>query len=82
MESLRFIFRFIRNGEEEPDYEPRENKERVEPVVDEDISEFNRFFQGLGNEPLNNFEKSVIKTYLAWKLGITGKEEDGAAQSD
>lgn len=39
----------------------------LEEMVDEDIANFDKFFQGLGNDPLSMFEKAAIKTYLHWK---------------
>lgn len=39
----------------------------LEEMVDEDIANFDRFFQDLGNDPLSMFEKAAIKTYLHWK---------------
>jgi len=76
VEKLWFIIRFFRNDEELPDYEPAEDKRRVESCVNEDIAQFNSFFQGLGNDPLSKFEVSAIKTYLAWKLGLAREKKD------
>lgn len=45
----------------------------AEESVNTDIQSFNDFFQGLGNEPLTRPEKAIIKTYLAWKLGLVKK---------
>ena len=42
----------------------------VEKTVDQDIEDFNEFFRGLGNEPIIRSEKAIIKTFLAWKLGL------------
>lgn len=42
----------------------------LEKVVDEDILAFDSFFQSLGNDPVVRGEKAIIKTYLAWKLGL------------
>lgn len=39
----------------------------LEEMVDEDIANFDKFFQGLGNDPLSMFEKAAIKTYLFYK---------------
>lgn len=40
----------------------------LEQAVDEDIAEFDRYFQGaLQNEPLVFSERAIIKTYLHWK---------------
>ena len=38
----------------------------LEAAVDDDIREFESWFQGLGNDPLTKAEKSILKTYL-WK---------------
>lgn len=46
----------------------------LERVVDADVEEFSQFFQSLGNEPLVRGEKAIIKTYLAWKLGVMKKD--------
>ena len=39
----------------------------LEEAVDEDIAEFDKYFQSLGNGPLNGYEKAAIKTYLHFK---------------
>jgi DNA-binding ferritin-like protein (Dps family) len=39
----------------------------LEEMVDEDIANFDKFFQSLGNDPLSSFEKAAIKTYLWYK---------------
>lgn len=41
--------------------------------VDLDIEGFDTFFRSIGNEPLTRPEKAIIKTYLAWKLGLVKK---------
>jgi len=48
----------------------------AEQAVNQDIAEFDQFFQGLGNEPLNKFEVAIVKTYCAWKLGLTQEKKD------
>lgn len=45
----------------------------IEKQVDEDIASFNDFFRELGNDPLAKSERAIIKTYLAWKLGLAKK---------
>lgn len=46
----------------------------VEDVVDLDIAVFNDFFQEkLGNAPIVRSEKAILKTYLAYKLGLVKK---------
>ena len=42
----------------------------VQKTVDADISAFDNAFQQLGNDRLVRGEKAIIKTYLAWKLGL------------
>jgi hypothetical protein len=44
--------------------------ELPENQVDQDISQFNDWFQTKGNEALARSEYAIIKTYLAWKLGL------------
>lgn len=39
-------------------------------LVDNDIAKFNEWFISLGNDPLVKAERAIIKTYLAWKLGL------------
>jgi len=39
----------------------------LEEMVDEDIANFDKFFQGSGTPALSMFEKAAIKTYLHWK---------------
>lgn len=41
--------------------------------VNEDLVKFDEWFQKLGNEPLAESEKSMIRTYLAYKT----KESSG-----
>lgn len=41
-----------------------------EKIVDDEIRDFNDWFQTLGNGPLGPFEKAPLKTYFAWKLGL------------
>ena len=50
-------------------------REKLEEVVDEEVSSFDAWFQAtLNNGPLVNSERAIVKTYLAWKLGV----KDGA----
>lgn len=37
--------------------------------VDPEISAFESAFVGLGQSPLIGIERSLLRTYLAWKLG-------------
>ena len=46
------------------------NRLELEGKVDADILEFSEFFKSLGNDGLARSEKAIIKTYLAWKLGL------------
>lgn len=55
-----------------------ESKSRIllEQTVDDDIDQFADYFCGeLGNDPLAKAEKSIIKTYIAWKFGLGPKQE-------
>jgi len=50
-------------------------KEKLEEAVDAELASFDTWFQAtLGNGPLVNSERAIVKTYLAWKLGVA----DGA----
>ena len=40
----------------------------VEKDVEEDIREFEHWFQSLDNDPLVRSEVAILKTYLFWKL--------------
>ena len=42
----------------------------LEKEVDEDIELFSKAFQTIGDGGLIAAERAIIKTYLAWKLGI------------
>lgn len=37
-------------------------------AMDSELSAFNQWFAGQGNEPLVKMERTILKTYLAWKL--------------
>jgi len=51
-----------------------EERARLEAYVDEDIVEFDRFFQSIqrpeNRVALIGVERAAIKTYLAYKLGL------------
>jgi hypothetical protein len=53
----------------------------VEQEVDQDIAGFDKWVQGSGlGDPLSRPERAIIKTWLAYKLGISGatkKPSDG-----
>lgn len=49
---------------------PLEQRDELEKEVDADIADFSSSFQGIGDGPLIPAERAIIKTYLAWKLGI------------
>ena len=50
---------------------PAEPAKTIENVVDEEIDEFSRWFcEQLKNDPLVRSERSILKTYFAWKLGL------------
>lgn len=50
----------------------------VGQVVDEDVRQFNEYFQSLGNDPLIGFEKAALKTYLLYKLRGESNAEKAA----
>ncbi len=39
----------------------------LEKEVDEDLEKFSDFFRSMGNDPLSQFERTTIKSYLYWK---------------
>lgn len=47
-----------------------EQRVELEKEVDADLDEFARSFQSMGNDRLSRPERAILKTYLAWKLGI------------
>jgi hypothetical protein len=50
-------------------------RETLEGAVDDELKKFDEWFQGLGNDPLVKGERAIIKTYLAWKLGVVHGQE-------
>lgn len=50
-----------------------ESTKDIERLVDEEIAEFDQFFRELGNDPIVRSERAIIKTYLAYKLGLVKK---------
>lgn len=53
--------------------------EHLEAAVDADIRGFDAYFQSLGNDPLDKFERAAIKTYLWYKLH---REDPNAKDAD
>lgn len=50
------------------------DNKQIECIVDDDIKDFDSFFQEhLKNDPMNKAERAIIKTYVGWKLGIFQK---------
>jgi hypothetical protein len=41
-------------------------------LANQEIAEFERWFMGLGNEPLSKSESAILRTYFAYKL-VVGK---------
>lgn len=50
----------------------------VEKVVDRDLAEFAEFMRSISSEGLAHPELAILKTYLAWKLGLGTEEEQDA----
>jgi hypothetical protein len=50
----------------------------AERVVDGELDSFERFMQSIGNEGLARAERAILKTYLAWKLGVGQEQEKDA----
>ena len=57
-----------------------EEKARVvaERIVDRDLSAFEVFMQERVGDGLARPERAIIKTYLAWKLGLGQEQEQDA----
>ena len=47
-----------------------DRKANLLAAVTEEISEFDKWFQSLGNQPLVKSETAILKTYFAYKLGL------------
>ncbi len=57
-----------------------EDGERLSKAVDEDIAEFDEYFQReLQNDPMTKGEKAIIKTYLHYHLVHKRKANDETA---
>lgn len=50
-------------------------RDELEKEVDRDIELFSRVFLVIGDGGLIPAERAIIKTYLAWKLGIVAAAE-------
>jgi len=48
-------------------------------AMDVELEAFDRWFRSQGNQPLARLERSILKTYLAWKLL---HEEDDVDSTD
>jgi len=44
------------------------SKVEVAEAMDAELGRFQQWFMGQGNEALMKMERSILKTYLAWKL--------------
>jgi hypothetical protein len=39
-------------------------------AMDTEVNAFNAALRAVGMEPLTSYERAILKTYIAWKLGI------------
>lgn len=53
-------------------------RELSEMVVDADLEVFSKVMESLGNDGLARPERAIIKTYLAWKLGLGQEQKENA----
>jgi hypothetical protein len=53
-------------------------RELVEGVVNRDLEAFGSFMEGHTGDPLARPERAIIKTYLAWKLGLHQEQAENA----
>ncbi len=61
---------------------PFRTSKELEPWADEAIAEFDNWFQEQGNSQLTNSERSILKTWLYFKLVAEGKKNDGEEASN
>ena len=45
----------------------------IEETVDADLESFNEFFRTFNTDPISRPERAILKTYLAYKLGLMKK---------
>ena len=50
-------------------------KEKIAVAMEAEVAGLNRELQLHKMQPMNVFERAIIKTYLAWKLGLGIKAE-------
>lgn len=50
----------------------------VEGIVNRDLDTFEAFMRGHTGDPLARPERAIIKTYLAWKLGLHQEQKENA----
>jgi hypothetical protein len=53
----------------------------VEQAVDTSITEFDKWFQSLGNDPLVGSERAILKTWLFFALRVVPKETPSTVSS-
>ena len=46
--------------------------EQLSEAMAPEVTKFEEWFKGQGNEPLIGHERSIVRTYLAWKLKFEG----------
>jgi hypothetical protein len=46
----------------------KSSPEQIAVAMDDELNRFQAFFTAKGNQPLMMIERSILKTYLAWKL--------------
>lgn len=50
----------------------KERGKDLEEIVADDLARFNAWFQEQGNDPLVHVEVAILKTYLYWKVCVSG----------
>jgi hypothetical protein len=75
----------MNDGEDWADFEDLkkwegEDKARrvAERIVDRDLDTFTQFMEQRGGEGLARPERAIVKTYLAWKLGLAQEQKENA----
>ena len=52
------------------------DNEEIAKGMDPELARFQEWFQSQGNGPLIGVERSILKTYLAWKLLYENSGQD------
>lgn len=54
--------------EDIPEHWQKADAATMAKIMEPELQAFEVFFRGLGQDPLIGVERTILKTYLAWKL--------------